>query len=150
GRRLALVGLERGQSAISWSSGFARSETLDLEVPADAARTEVWSFVVSPQWNVTFEGMPAVLPASVSPGMGVFEFHTRPGETLHARIPRPERTEGATFAVDSVKHEVQVGKRSATSKLDLSYRSTQGGRHTLTLPQNARVIEVRLDGQSAP
>jgi hypothetical protein len=149
GRRLALVGLERGQDSVSWSSGLARSDALELEVPADAARTEVWSFVVSPQWNVAFEGMPAVLPESVNASMWMFEFHPRPGEKLRARISRPERAEGATFAVDSVQHSVMVGKRSATTNLELHYRSTQGGRHAITLPKNARVTEVQLDGHAA-
>jgi hypothetical protein len=149
GRRLVLVGLERGQDSVNWSSGLARSDALELEVPADAARSEVWSFVVSPQWNVTFEGMPAVLPESVDPSMWVFEFHPRPGEKLRARISRPERADGATFAVDSVSHSVTFGKRSATTNLELHYRSTQGGRHSLTLPKNARVTGVLFDGHAA-
>ena len=90
GGRVALVGIERGQLAVSWESGLARSESLDLEVPADAARAEVWIFVVSPQWNVEFEGQPAVLPDGNSAAWG-YEFHPRPGEKLHLRIARPER-----------------------------------------------------------
>ena len=150
GRRLALVGLERGQNAVSWSSGFARSETLDLELPADAARTEVWSFVVSPQWNVTFDGLPAVLPESIDPATWVYEFHPRPGEKLRARITRPERAEGSTLAVDSLRQSIAVGKRSSITTLEFQYRSTQGGRHALTLPKDARVTSVHLDGRPAP
>jgi hypothetical protein len=149
GRRLALVGLERGQSSVSWSSGLARSETLDLELPADAARTEVWTLVVSPQWNVRFEGLPAVLPASINPSTWVYEFHPRPGEKLRAHITRPERAEGSTLALDSVRHSVDMGKRSANTTLEFEYRSTQGGRHALTLPGTARVTSVHLDGQPA-
>ncbi|MBX5462781.1 MAG: hypothetical protein IRZ28_17030 [Steroidobacteraceae bacterium] len=150
GGRVALVGLERGQNAVAWSSGLARSETVELQMPANAERTEVWRFVVSPQWNITFEGLPAVLPASIDPANWVYEFHPRPGETLHARITRPERAEGSTLAIDSVRQTVSVGKRSSSTSLSLAYRSTQGGRHAITLPPTARVTSVRLNGQPVP
>jgi hypothetical protein len=149
GRRIALVGLERSQPAMTWSSGLARSETLELELPADAARTEVWTFVVSPQWNVAFDGLPAVLPADTSQPTWVYEFHPRPGEKLRLRITRPERAAGTTLAIDSVRQNVEFGKRSATTVLQFQYRSTQGGRHAIALPKSARVTSVHLDGQPA-
>lgn len=150
GGRVALVGLERGQNAVAWSSGLARSETLELQMPANAERAEVWRFVVSPQWNIVFEGLPAVLPASIDPTSWMYEFHPRPGETLRARITRPERAEGPTLAIDSVRQTVSVGKRSSSTSLALVYRSTQGGRHAITLPPTARVTSVRLNGQPVP
>jgi hypothetical protein len=150
GGRLALVGLERGQSSVSWSSGLARSETLELEVPADAARAEVWNFVVSPQWNIRFDGLPPVLPVNINPTTWIYEFHPRPGEKLRAHITRPERAEGSTLAIDSLRQSVAVGKRSVNTTLEFQYRSTQGGRHALTLPKDARVTAVHLDGMPAP
>ena len=48
----ALVGLGAGEAQTQWHSGLARAETLEVSLPADAARTEVWSFIVNPQWNV--------------------------------------------------------------------------------------------------
>jgi len=148
GGRAALVGIERGQSDVTWNSGLARSESLDLEVPAAAARVEVWSFVISPQWNVAFDGQPAVMPEG-PPAFWVYEFHPRPGEKLHLSITRPEPAAGATLAIDSVRQTVNFGKRSASTRLDLQYRSTQGGRHAITMPKNARVSSVELDGQPA-
>ena len=61
----ALVGLATGESRTRWHSGLARAEELELSVPADASRSEVWSFVVNPQWNVAFEGFAPVLPENV-------------------------------------------------------------------------------------
>ena len=147
GRR-ALVGIERGQREVAWQSGLARSEALDLEVPAGAARQEVWSFVVSPQWNVVFEGQPAVSSQGTL-ALWIYEFHPRPGEKLHLRITRPDPAAGSTLAIDSVRQTVHFGKRSATTELQFEYRSTQGGRHAIALPKNARVSAVQLDGQPA-
>jgi hypothetical protein len=81
--------------------------------------------------------------------MWVYEFYPRPGEKLVAHITRPERAEGSTLALDSVKQSVEFGKRSANTTLAFQYRSTQGGRHAITLPKTARVTAVRLDGRSA-
>jgi hypothetical protein len=147
GTRTVLVGLERGQPAMRWASGLPRSETLELSLPADAVRSEVWSFVVSPEWNVEFTGLPAVMPLDSPLAVWRFEFHPRPGERLVLRIARPARAAGSTLAIDSAMQTVSFGKRSSTTELSLGYRSTQGGRHTLELPVNARVTAVRLDGQ---
>jgi hypothetical protein len=149
GTRTVLVGLERGQPVMQWAAGLPRSETLELSLPADAVRSEVWSFVVSPEWNVEFTGLPAVMPLDNPLAVWRFEFHPRPGEKLSLRIARPARAAGSTLAIDSAMQSVSFGKRSSTTELSLGYRSTQGGRHTLELPGNARVTAVRLDGQPA-
>jgi hypothetical protein len=144
--RRVLVGLEPGQASMQWTSGLPRSETIELSLPERVARTEQWSFIVNPQWHVEFEGFPAVLPEGVDAGAWVYQFPARPGETLRVRITRPEPAEGRTLAIDSVTHRIVIGKRSSDAALELAYRSTQGGRHTIRLPEDARVTAVRMDG----
>jgi hypothetical protein len=147
GRRTVLIGLERGQAQMEWSSVLNRTTTLDLESTANPTRTEVWSFVVGPQWNVAFEGTPAVLQEDSTEPTWVHEFHPRPGEKLRLHITRPEAAAGATLAIDSVDQHVSLGKRSQDVLLLFDYRSTQGGRHTIHLPETARVTRVELDNQ---
>jgi hypothetical protein len=142
-----LVGLGQGEPSTRWQSGLARAEKLELEMPASAARTEVWNFLVNPQWNVAFEGFPAVLPEDVNAPMWVFRFMPRPGEKLALTITRPAAASGTTLAIDSVALDVSVGKRSSSSKLNFTYRSTQGGRHVIKVPVEARVTSVSMDGQ---
>lgn len=144
--REAVVGLQRDQAVFEWQSGLARSESLEVALPADAGRAEVWRFQVNPQWRVAFDGFPAVLPENVDAGAWSFVFYPRPGETLKLAVTRPKPAEGVTFAIDSVNHGVRVGKRSSDAELFFSYRSTQGGRHTIAIPPNARVTQVALDG----
>lgn len=146
----AMVGIGAGESQVSWSSGLPRSESLNLEVPAGSERTEVWVFRVNPQWSVTFAGFPAVLPEGLAPGDWVYEFHPRPGEKLSVSIRRPKPLAGQTLAIDSVQQQTSIGARSTDSTLHFSYRSTQGGRHSVGLPPEARVSAVSVDGQSVP
>jgi hypothetical protein len=143
----ALVGLGTGEASTQWQSGLARGETLEVSLPEGAARTEAWSFVVNPQWHVEFEGFPPVLPEDPNAPNWMFRFIPRPGEKLLVRVTRPSGVEGATLAIDSVRMSTSVGKRSANSTLQFQYRSTQGGRHILKLPAQARVTAVSFDGQ---
>lgn len=143
---VALVGLGAGEASTAWHSGMARADSIQLTLPADAARTETWSFVVNPQWNVTFEGFPAVLPDRQALPVWVFRFIPRPGETLKVNVTRPKAAGGTTLAIDSVQQQVRVGKRSSLTTLMFNYRSTQGGRHVIALPADARVSAVRFDG----
>ncbi len=143
-----LLAMPAGESAVQWVSGLARGESLQLKSPPDAARVEIWSFNVSPQWSVHFEGTPAVLPFDVESAEWSYEFHPRAGEPLTLRVTRPPAAEGATLAFDGVTLRAEIGKRSSNAFLELRYRSTQGGRHTLRLPEDARVNSVSVDGQS--
>jgi hypothetical protein len=143
----ALVGLAIGESNTGWRSGLPRSGSLELELPATAARSETWNFVINPQWNVAFEGFPPILPDQVSGPMWVFRFVPRPGEKLSLTISRPGAVSGATLAIDRVLQEVTVGERSTRTKLTTEVRSTKGGRHVINVPRDAHVIGVSFDSQ---
>jgi hypothetical protein len=144
------VGLARGQERLSWRSALARSDALELSVPQDAARSEVWTFKVSPQWHVSFAGVPAVLPEEDGGATWIYNYYPRAGETLKVTVTRPAATAGQTLAIDAVKHQSDIGKRSTTNGLVIDYRSTQGGRHVLALPETARVTAVSMDGVTVP
>ncbi len=148
--KTALVGFGTGQAVIAWSSGLPRSESLSLSSPVAADRAEVWSFVVNPQWRVAFAGLPAVLPESLSGSPWTYVFFPRPGEKLDVQITRPKAAAGQTLAVDAAMLDVNVGTRSADHTLSFSYRSTQGGRHTVDIPAAARVTQVLVDGTEVP
>jgi hypothetical protein len=142
-----LVGLGTGEAATQWASGLARGDTLELTLPEGAPRTEVWSFLVNPQWHVEFEGFPAVMPAAANAPSWVFRFIPRPGEKLVVHVTRPKGAEGTTLAIDSAQYSVAAGKRSSNNSLQFQYRSTQGGRHVVKLPPAARVTAVRFDNE---
>lgn len=144
-RAVALVGLGTGEDVVSWKSGLVRADTLELTLPASAARAEVWTFLVNPQWNVEFEGFPPVQPEDVNATQWQFRFIPRPGETLRVKVARPKAVKGTTLAIDSMYRRTVIGARSSNTSLNFLYRSTQGGRHVIKLPPEARVTRVMLD-----
>jgi hypothetical protein len=145
-----LIAMPAGESQVHWTSGLTRGDTLQMSFAAGASYAEVWSFNVSPQWNAKFDGTPAVLPLDLGAEEWSYEFHPRSGESLTLRITRPQAVEGATLAFDGVELSAEIGKRSTDASLTLRYRSTQGGRHVLRLPEDARVSSVTIDGRSIP
>jgi hypothetical protein len=147
GAGVALVGLRGGQDERQWTSSLARRDTLVLRVTATPARSEVWRFLISPQWRVQFRGPPAILPEARGGSPWVFEYHPQVGEQLELTVTRPQAVPGATLAIDAVRERVLPGRRASDYELELRYRSTAGGRHTIALPKEGRVRSVTVDGE---
>jgi len=145
-----LVGFDSTAPAVAWQSALKRIDTLTLTAPKDAAWIEVWSFNVSAMWRGSFAGLPAVMPENVDASNWTYEYHPRPGESLKITVTRPAAAKGDSLAIDSTSLTVDVGKRATEVSLELAYRSTQGGRHVISLPADAQVTEVNLDGANVP
>jgi hypothetical protein len=82
------------------------------------------------------------------PSEWTFDYFPRPGEQLNVAVTRPSAVAGSTIAFDRVALQSEAGSRSTDSALELTYRSTQGGRHLIRLPTDAIVTSVTDDGQS--
>jgi hypothetical protein len=78
----------------------------------------------------------------------VAEFDPRGGEQLTLTATRPEASQGSTLAFDSVSLAVDYGNRSSDVRLMLEYRSTRGAQHVISLPTNAEVTSVVIDGRA--
>ena len=146
GEGVVLVGLAAGQEKREWTSALARQDSLSLHLDATQRRTEIWRFTVSPQWRVAFSGLPAVLPENLSSGPWVYEYRPQVGEHLDLGVTRPQAVPGPTLAIDAVPQSVTIARRTSDHELELRYRSTQGGRHTIQLPKEGVVTRVAVDG----
>jgi hypothetical protein len=140
------VGLAANEERTAFSSIIPISDSLELVAPADAPYTERWAFAVGATWHVDISGVPPVAPGDDA--VGIYEYYPRAGEHLAVRITRPEPIAGGTLAFDRVELVLNAGKHSSDSTLTLSYRSTQGGRQVLHLPDDAEVTLVRSDGDT--
>jgi hypothetical protein len=146
GEGVALVGLAAGQRQREWTSSLAHRDALSLRFDAAPARAEIWRFTVNPQWRIAFSGLPAVLPEDLSSVSWVFEYRPRVGEQLDVSVSRPPAVPGRTLAIDAVRQGVAIGRRTSEHELEIRYRSTQGGRHTIQLPKDGNVTHVAVDG----
>jgi hypothetical protein len=140
------VGLAAGEQQTEFSSIIPISDALELVAPENGPYSERWVFAVGSTWHVDISGLPPVAPGDDADG--TYEYYPRPGEHLAVRITRPVPVAGGTLAYDSAELTLNSGKRSSDSSLVLSYRSTQGGRQVLHLPDDAEVTLVRSDSDT--
>ena len=141
---------DSGADEFEWRSGLSHSDTLTLTAAKDKPWSEVWIFNISPTWRVEFAGVPAVMPENLQSAEWSFEYFPRAGEALTLKISRPASAKGGTLAIDNVRLEYDVGKRSTNAALQFDYRSTRGDRHSVKLPAAARVTTVAVDGENVP
>jgi hypothetical protein len=140
------VGIAAKADGNVFTSIIPISDSLELIAPASDPASERWVFIVGATWHVDISGVPPVTPDNDMDG--TYEYFPRPGEHLAVKISRPDPVAGGTLAYDSVELMLDAGKRSSDASLTLSYRSTQGGRQTLRLPDDVEVTMVRSDGDT--
>lgn len=148
-----LVSMPSGERFASWESSLNQLDKLQWQAAGgegSASWVEQWGVVVSPMWHAEFAGTPAVMPAEYAEGMWVHQFLPRPGESLAVTVVRPAASAGATLAVDRVEATTTFSRRLSDTALQFGYRSSQGGRHDLRIPADARVQSVAIDGQPLP
>jgi len=144
-----LVNMTPAQRGISWQSTMAPREMLSLKADTNSAWTETWRLAASPIWRVSGSGLAPVFNQNPR-GEWQPQWRPWPGETLELRISRPAAIEGPTLTIDRSSLNVRPGERSTEAKLTLRLRSSQGGQHTIRLPNNSRLDSVLIDRRKTP
>jgi hypothetical protein len=136
------------EESFSWESGMAPANNITIATRADDAWVEQWHLVASPVWNVAISGL---LPTYESGRPELIPvWHPWPGESVSLAISRPEAIAGATVTVNRVLHEVALGKRQRSSKLDLSLRCSIGEDFLIDLPADAAITSLTQGGKAIP
>lgn len=143
-----LVNMAPGQRQLAWTSILDKRDTLRLQAPPMTSWAEVWRLDVSPIWRAEVEGIPVVHHQSQHRWLP--EWRPWPGESVSVHITRPQGVEGRTLTIDASSLVLKPGRRATDAELDLTLRSSQGGQHTITLPDGARLRSVRIDGTPQP
>lgn len=145
-----LVSMNPTQRTLSWQSNLPRTSPLGLSSAAGVPWKETWYVGVGSVWHAEFSGVPESESSNQGASVRMAEFHPRGGESLQIIATRPEAAEGSTLAFDSVDVSIEQGARSRNTTLLLSYRSTRGAQHVITLPSGAEVTDVSIDGRHEP
>ena len=117
--------------------------------PRSLAWVEVWRVDVGPIWHASFSGIPFVHTQPVA-GVRVPEWHPWPGEEVGVDLVRPDGVAGQTLTIDESTNEVQPGLRATDATLTLHVRSSRGGQHTITLPPDAQLESLSINGATQP
>lgn len=132
---------------LSWESRIPVKSLMTLTASKNPHQAEVWSFLVSPQWHIEFEGQPLVIDDLDEQDYFRFEFHPGKGESLKLSASKPKAIAGNTLTFDRVNAELKQGARLESLTLELTYRSTQAQEHLIQLPPEFKLEKVTQDGQ---
>ena len=143
-----LVNLGPQATSLSWSSTLAQAPELSLTAIPNTAWVESWLIAASSIWHVAAHG---IAPVAMAAGSDAdLAFYPWPGESLKLRIERPQAIAGQTLTIDHSRLLVSPGARASDYLLALSLRSSRGGDHSISLPPNAVLQSVSINGQVRP
>ncbi|MEQ1486474.1 hypothetical protein [Methyloglobulus sp.] len=142
------VNMPAQQTVMQWESTLEKSEKITFAAAQTNQWIEVWKADVSPIWHIESSGITVI--HNNNEGQWLPEWHPWPGETVALQITRPKTLEGQTLTIDSSQLSIKPGKRSLDADLTISIRSSQGSQHTLTLPEQAALQSVAINGQTLP
>lgn len=142
------VNMPSGQALIEWQSTLEKTDKIALTAALNEHWIEVWQADISPIWHLEASGIAMMYLDNT--GQWLPEWHPWPGEQLSLNITRPGTVEGQTLTIDSSSLSIKPGQRSQEAQLSISLRSSQGGQHSIILPDQAALQSVTINGQLQP
>ena len=145
----AQVTLAPQATEAEWSSILPETQALTLTAPQSSPWTEAWTIEPGPLWHVDASGIPAIFQKPEA-GARAFAFRPWPGESVKLAITRPGAVTGQTLTVDQSVLRLEPGVRDTDATLSLRLRTSRGDRQTLTLPDGAELLSVKIDESVEP
>ncbi|NOZ10851.1 MAG: hypothetical protein GXP09_07435 [Gammaproteobacteria bacterium] len=143
-----LVNMSAGQTRMVWHSTLEKQDSLTLTAADTSRWVEQWRLDVSPIWHPTFSGIPVV--HHQNRGQWLPTWQPWPGESITLKIHRPQGVDGRTLTIDSSQLSVEPGLRATDLTLNFSLRSSQGGQHTITIPEGTQLQSVTINSRPQP
>ncbi len=144
----AQIHLSPNQAEINWLSVIDKQDTLQLTAPYTTESSEVWRLDASTRWHITVDGIPVV--HHQAQGRWLPEWRPWPGETITLHISQPKGVDGQVLTIDRSQLIVTPGQHTTDSRLILKLRSSRGMQHQLTLPFDAVLQTVTINGKTQP
>ncbi len=143
------INMAANQTQLSWNSVLSKASKIELVAPDTEQWTEVWRVDVSPIWHLDATGI-AVVHHQDKQARWFPEWRPWPGEKVTLHIFRPAAVKGQTLTIDKTEIISRPGKRVQETTLNINLRSSQGGQHSLSLPENAQLQTVMINGVTQP
>ncbi len=144
----AKINLRANQSQLVWESFLQPAETLLLQHEKTKGWRESWKVDISPIYHLNYEGIPVIFHKTGTRWYPTW--YPWPGEEVVLNISRPAGIEGQTLTIEKSHLVLKPGRKSTAAHVTLFIKSSQGGQHTLILPQNAILQEVKVKGKIQP
>lgn len=140
------VQLRQGQRDYFWRSILTETPELTLNANQTTDWVESWTLSWGSIWHVQWHGLPLI----ASNQIGNVMWRPWPGESLMLQVQRPAGEAGQTLTLDQSVLQVRPGQRSSDMQLNMTLRSSLGQQHTMSLPDEAQLTEVLIQGNKIP
>ncbi|MCD6184276.1 MAG: hypothetical protein J7K84_00575, partial [Deltaproteobacteria bacterium] len=147
--KTALINMGSNTKTVQWSSTLAIAPEITLTAPESVSWTESWILDASPIWHCELSGIPVIHHQNVSGTWGP-EWQPWPGEEITIKISRPEAIPGRMVTIDKAVLDLTPGRRFEKAELLLQIRTSKGGQHKITLPEEASLQLVKINNKSQP
>jgi len=137
------VRFEANQDEFEWTSSLKQVTPLQLQAAKNVPWVEIWSLNVGTLWHTETKGL---APVQMDKHEVLPIWQPWPGETLSIDVNRPQATKGNFITIDNAQLDYEPSNRNSQSKLELLIRSNQGGQYGFTLPSEATLASVTIDG----
>ena len=144
----ALVNMGPQTNEIAWDGALKEVPNVKLVAAKQSSFVEEWRVNAGTQWHVAAEGIAPVQHQESDRWLP--QWQPWPGEGVTLKIAKPEGIPGQTATLDRSHLVLQPGVRVTDATLVLTLRSSRGGQHTLTLPPEAVLQRVAINGQLQP
>jgi hypothetical protein len=144
-----VVSMSPDETQKQWSSTIAPSDEISLKAMDTIEWTETWILDASPIWHCELSGIPLIHHQDAS-GQWRPEWRPWQGEEIKIKITRPQAVQGKIVTIDNARLTHTPGKRISTSSLNLNIRSSQGGQHSILIPEGAELRQVTISGKTQP
>lgn len=144
-----LVHMGPNVKEVRWISSLKQSKAIILLSPKSVPWAETWVLDASPIWHCEHSGIPIIFHQDQS-GLWRPQWQPWPGEQVTINISRPKAIVGQTVTIDETRLTFTPGKRFDKAALLLKIRSSEGGQHKITLPEDAKLQKVKISGKMQP
>ena len=145
---VAKINLRADQTHLAWESFLEPADRIVLTHKETDAWTEIWTVDVSPIFHMEYEGIPVILHKAGTRWYPTW--HPWPGESVTLTVSRPTGVKGQTLTIEESLLELRPGRKTTAAGIRLSIKSSQGGQHTISLPADAELQEVAIQGKIQP
>ena len=145
----ALVHMGPKMEEVRWISSLKQNKAISLTAPKSVPWAETWVLDASPIWHCEHSGIPIIFHQDQS-GLWRPQWQPWPGEQVTLNISRPKAITGQTVTIDETRLTFTPGKRFDEAVLLLKIRSSEGGQHKITLPEDAKLQQVKISGKMQP
>ncbi|PIE61620.1 MAG: hypothetical protein CSA29_02380 [Desulfobacterales bacterium] len=148
GQRVAKLNFRANQRRLVWDSFLTQTDRITLKHKQTTEWTEIWKVDVSPIFHLEYQGSPVILHKTGDRWYPTW--HPRPGETVELILTRPEGIEGPTLTIEKSLMALWPGHHNTKVQMDIFIKSSQGGRHIVTLPEQAELQDVQINNRVQP